>query len=93
MQTPKKHSDIIKAWADGHEIERFSIEQNKWVDEPFPMFIDNLSYRVKQINVIKRQIYMDSLGDIICRPCLNPANCNIEFSFNAAGLLESVKRI
>jgi hypothetical protein len=90
---PKKHAAIIKAWADGATIERYSIEQKTWVDEPWPMFMDDLQYRIKEENVIRRQIYMDTLGNVICVPCVNPHNCNIEFVFSSSGLLEGVKRI
>lgn len=93
MTKPKKHAEIIKAWAEGHAIEQYSMEQKRWVDTPYPIFLDDLSYRVKKDNVIRRQIYMDSLGEVICVPCAIPANCNIEFVFGPSGLLEEVRRI
>lgn len=93
MTTPRKHAALIKAWADGAEIERFSNEFNCWVDCEYPLFSSDLEYRIKTENIIKRNIYIDTVGDIICRPCINPDKCNIEFTFNAAGQLEKVRRI
>lgn len=43
----KKHSEMIKAWADGYEIEAFNPEHQKWVATPEPGWFDHIEYRVK----------------------------------------------
>jgi hypothetical protein len=43
----KKHCEMIKAWADGYEIEAFNPEHQKWVTTPEPGWFDSIEYRVK----------------------------------------------
>jgi hypothetical protein len=48
MKTPHKHADIIKAWADGAEIEFFDSYHHEW--KPIgenPMWSDSLDFRIK----------------------------------------------
>ena len=48
MKTPHKHADIIKAWADGAEIEFFASHSNEW--KPIganPQWFESLSFRIK----------------------------------------------
>jgi len=47
MATPKKHSEVIKAWADGYEIEAYNPERDVWVKTPEPGWFDEIEYRVK----------------------------------------------
>ena len=47
MATPKKHSEFIKAWADGYEIEAYNPERDLWVSTPEPGWFDDIEYRVK----------------------------------------------
>lgn len=53
MPTPHKHAELIKAWADGAEIECRSVSVNKWVtlDGPGgdtqPAWLDGCEYRIK----------------------------------------------
>lgn len=45
---PHKHAEIIKAWADGAEIEvRYPNEGNLWRDCPNPLWSRVHEYRVK----------------------------------------------
>jgi hypothetical protein len=92
---PKKHAALIKAWADGAIIETYYTERGIWEETPYPLFLDDLSYRLKgeTNNVIRRQIYMDTLGDIVCVPCVNPSACNVEFVFSPSGMLKGVNFI
>lgn len=48
MNTPRKHADLIKQWADGAVIE-FKDQDNKWLEchDNKPEWHDNLEYRVK----------------------------------------------
>ena len=43
----KKHSEMIKAWAEGYEIEAFNPEKQIWVSTPEPGWFDDIEYRVK----------------------------------------------
>jgi len=48
MKTPHKHAEVIKAYADGAEIEFFSPANGKWeTTSKFPPFYDDFEYRVK----------------------------------------------
>ena len=40
-----KHADLIHAWADGAEIEKFN--HGIWEDDELPMWYPNFQYRIK----------------------------------------------
>ena len=42
-----KHADVIKAWADGAEIEIYNSNSCKWQGTTTPRWIDDFKYRVK----------------------------------------------
>ena len=42
---PHKHAELIKAWADGAEIEYES--HGIWVDEAYPDWYPEMQYRIK----------------------------------------------
>lgn len=44
---PHKHAEVIKAWADGAEIESIAPWLGEWVDCPNPLWRDTVSYRIK----------------------------------------------
>jgi hypothetical protein len=45
---PHKHAELIKAWADGAEIEVFSLSTNEWVDAGnSPNWFTGANYRIK----------------------------------------------
>ena len=44
---PHIHCDVIKAWADGEEIEVFDRFLEKWIDSDNPYWNPELEYRVK----------------------------------------------
>lgn len=43
---PRKHADLIKAWADGAEIEVLTSD-NTWVQVRTPSFFEGSKYRIK----------------------------------------------
>ena len=43
----RKHSELIKAWADGAEIQFFRESTSEWVDTSCPIWIDDYEYRIK----------------------------------------------
>jgi hypothetical protein len=47
MGEPHKHAEIIKAWADGAEIEYLNILSQKWQFCPIPSWNDSSKYRIK----------------------------------------------
>ena len=58
---PHKHSELIKAWADGAEIQlRF---QEAWTDCPLPQWFPDAEYRIKPQPktdvVLFRWVYLD----------------------------------
>ena len=55
MNKPHKHSELIKAWADGAEIECYCRSVDKWHYHANPMWIPSLEYRVKPRPKPKRE--------------------------------------
>lgn len=51
MSTPRKHSLIIKAWADGAEIQYWDPYIERWVDIAHPSFLHETEYRIKPQDV------------------------------------------
>lgn len=47
MKNPRKHADLIKAWADGAEIEYFSEMRQEWSDIETPSWDETTKYRIK----------------------------------------------
>lgn len=47
MNKPHKHAEVIKAWADGVEIEYRDPPDEQWSDAPCPNWYTSLEYRVK----------------------------------------------
>ena len=44
---PHKHAELIKAWADGAEIERYDHEDKDWLDDEQPIWYEADEYRIK----------------------------------------------
>lgn len=44
---PHKHSEFIKAWADGAEIEIYEINHDQWIPCFCPSWIEGCKYRIK----------------------------------------------
>lgn len=45
MKTPHKHAEVIKAWADGAQVQIYTGSQ--WADVGRPSWEDDLEYRIK----------------------------------------------
>jgi hypothetical protein len=43
---PHKHCELIKQWADGHEIEYLSVSADKWLPCQSPYWADDTEYRI-----------------------------------------------
>jgi hypothetical protein len=45
---PHKHAELIKAWADGAEIQQYRENLDEWRDcSPYPAWDERLTYRIK----------------------------------------------
>jgi hypothetical protein len=47
MPTPHKHAPVIKAYADGAEVQFYNTVAREWQDVAHPAFYDEYQYRVK----------------------------------------------
>mgnify|MGYP000140226474 CR=1 FL=1 len=47
MKEPHVHAELIKAWADGFEIQTFYPKCKEWVDCPEPFWSEKCQYRIK----------------------------------------------
>jgi len=47
MKTPRKHAELIKAWADGATIEYYNDNSKNWLTTKSPTWGENNSYRIK----------------------------------------------
>lgn len=46
MKTPHKHAELIKAWADGAEIQQ-QMTDGSWIDKETPTWWRECFYRIK----------------------------------------------
>lgn len=60
---PRKHSEIIKAWADGKQIQYYDGLCDTWLDIDNPDWCENQSYRVKP-EVVKPKWPETTLSDV-----------------------------
>ena len=47
MNKPHKHAALIKAWADGAEVQFYFEPEEEWVDAPAPVWGPSNEYRIK----------------------------------------------
>ena len=47
MKTPHKHAELIKAWADGAQIEYWSKTYEVWAETHDPAWVEADNYRIK----------------------------------------------
>lgn len=47
MKTPHKHAELIKAWADGAEIEYKYFRSGQWIQIETPNWDATVEYRIK----------------------------------------------
>jgi len=60
---PRKHAELIKAWADGATIECNSIDG--WTEMSYPSFSESMEYRIKTRKFENDAYYpvIDECGD------------------------------
>ena len=93
MGQPHKHAAIIKAWADGAEVQ-YSLDERVWTDLPSPMFANpDATYRVKPKNItVKRLMSFDYRYHTTRTYAVDHGDpANIEFTFDPDGKLLDAK--
>jgi hypothetical protein len=56
---PHKHAEIIKAWADGAQIQQYRENLDEWRDcSPYPVWDERLTYRIKPDEPRLRDMYI-----------------------------------
>ena len=79
MGTKHKHAEVIKAWADGEEVE-YRTFQGDWtlLDIPSPTW-SYREYRVKTKNIVlERCLHISELGYLLAN-AFDTANCRMTF--------------
>ena len=91
---PHKHAEAIKAWADGHEIERFLEYGNYWYTTDFPAWDVAAQYRIKQSN--PKDKHMEALivlsphaGPLMYAAAPDEANCSLVFDGTTNKLIKA----
>lgn len=46
MRKPHRHAELIKAWADGAEIQVYDTHNEVWRNSPTPIWDSGLKYRI-----------------------------------------------
>ena len=93
-KAPHVHAEAIKAWADGHEIERFLEYGNYWYTIDFPAWDEKAQYRVKQSKPKDKR--MDALivlshhaGPLLYAAAPDEANCILVFDGESNKLIKA----
>jgi len=94
MGQPHKHAEVIKAWADGEDIQ-YSLDGKVWTDLPNPMFANpDAQYRAKPKNIVVKRYVNYQVGSGMTRTLnYDDSECNIEYVFDPEGILLSAKVI
>lgn len=73
--TPRKHAELIKAWADGAEIQYCRMD-GEWGDVDIPLWSESSEYRLKPVpkadHTIEGTIYLVSA----------PWTCRVKVTFS-----------
>ena len=92
MKQPHKHAHLIKAWADGAEIQHLGL-LGKWYDSEPPEWFDDGIYRIKPEDVVLSG-WIEKTGDGSQFFAFNHPNDNIKLTFDGAtGKLKSAEVI
>ena len=98
MKTPHKHADIIKAWADGAEVQCKNNCDPTWKDMgPHPCWFDGIQYRIKpepKPDVVYYGVFSECGGNILdaCFTKINDDGDHIKLTFDGeTGKLKSAE--
>lgn len=77
---PRKHRDLIIAWANGAEIQ--AKREHGWVDCSAPVWDDDIEYRIKRKNIEVSGVI--ALEKEFCRfrPARKDEGNNVTFTFD-----------
>ena len=90
-KTPHKHARLIKAWADGAEIEFRDAECHRWMRVENPTWQNCFDYRIKPASFTRRiRIAAGNEPDGIYL-IYKDNNNNLELTFDPEGLLIEAK--
>ena len=86
MKTPHKHADLIKAWADGAEIEYWAPVMREWLTNSTPKWYEDTLYRIKpkpKADVVD-YVRVGSLHRILVCPLewAHETNSNLKLTFD-----------
>lgn len=76
MSGPHVHAELIKAWADGDEIQVYI--DYEWQDNAQPSWSDKLQYRIKKAKDFSR-IYQTMGEAVLCRYADQHHNLKLTF--------------
>lgn len=66
MKKPRKHAEVIKAWADGAEVE-IQVNDVTWHIIEAPMFVMGANYRVYEPDYVASGLAYISSGAMVGR--------------------------
>lgn len=85
-QKPRKHSELIKAWADGADVEWCNPVTKKWTPISGPTWREDAEYRIKTTREL--MLHINSEGEIV-----SFGAGNLSLTFNNLGELISAEVI
>ena len=86
QQKPRKHSELIKAWADGADVEWYDPGTKKWTPISGPTWLEDAEYRIKTTREL--MLHINSEGEIV-----SFGAGNLSLTFNNLGELISAEVI
>ncbi len=91
MSTPHKHADVIKAWADGAQIQ---VKGAEWIDIDRPDWLLSREYRIKPApirRIVRRRVFLSKEYGLSASV---DGKANVEFIFDEdTGAVLEVKLI
>ena len=84
MNKPHIHAEVIKAWADGAEIEFYNVLDASWDKTPSPCWNASMQYRIKPVPKpdIVATIHLSSKGNVWFKADIAPCAMNMVATFD-----------
>lgn len=83
---PHKHAELIKAWADGVEIEQQRVCSNNWYSQSNPCWNEATAYRIKPEPKPDVVLFAYLVGDLFVSHYANQKNKSLCGGFSAEKL-------
>ena len=77
---PHKHAELIKAWADGAEIQALCAECNDWIECTSPAWYEHTCYRIKPEEKAIQTLYLKSAICDVTDEGIGCGNINVNLS-------------